>query len=87
MSYHRKASKTYSPKRRTVKPPSKTKMFVSAFVFDAPELTLAEVEVMKVKRKYAIVEYRGNRYEIPKEWLKSTEEIRGKKKTGGKAKP
>jgi len=55
MSYHRKASKNYYQKRKTVKPPSKTKMFVSAFVFDVPELTLVEVEVLKVKRKYVIV--------------------------------
>jgi len=44
---------------------------VQAVVFDAPELTLAEVEVVKVKRKYAIINYRNREYEIPKEWLES----------------
>ena len=45
------------------------KMIVSALVFKAPELTLAEVEVLKIKRKYAIIRHRGQLYEIPKDWL------------------
>jgi len=48
------------------------RMFVRAFVFDAPQLTLAQVEVVRVKRKYAIIRYRGVEYEIPKDWLAET---------------
>ncbi|RKX44964.1 MAG: hypothetical protein DRP27_05315 [Thermotogae bacterium] len=47
---------------------------ISAIVFDVPELTLATVIVRKVKRKYAIVEYHGELYEVPKWWLRKKEE-------------
>jgi len=45
------------------------KMLVSAFVFDDPSLSFAVVEVVRVKRKYAIVKHKGELVEIPKSWL------------------
>ena len=42
---------------------------VSAISFDFPWLTMAKVKVVKIKRKYAIVEYKNELYEIPKSWL------------------
>jgi len=65
MSYRKPVTKQYVQKR---KPIPKT-MYVSALVFDAPELTLAKVEVLKIKRKYAIIRHKSKEYEIPKNWL------------------
>jgi hypothetical protein len=45
------------------------KMLVSAFVFDDPSLSFAVVEVVRVKRKYAIVRHKGELIEVPKSWL------------------
>jgi len=42
---------------------------VSAFSFDFPWLTMAKVKVIRIKRKWAIVEYNNELYEIPKSWL------------------
>jgi len=47
------------------------KMLVSAFVFDDPSLSFAVVEVVRVKRKYAIVRHKGELIEVPKSWLVS----------------
>ena len=78
MTYKKQSRKEYAMRRkislqkikRTMpNPHSNRKMFVSAFVFDAPELTLAEVEVLKIKRKYAVIKYGDREYEIPKDWL------------------